>query len=294
MSAYKMMPDPSKSCDRSGSKERIKQKWLNEVYLELKSAKVKSPHNVVKRLEKCFKDQKSRLDEKRQNQDKSDMAKLQSKPNINKNSKKLASATKQRMTYLQHAKSYNKIKESKYMKSEQLKFEEEMKECTGKPKINHKSKHIKRTVDDLYAWQQKQENKTNQAKDRLENEANQQLSSIMSAKIINPYSEKLASKCRNMNEPIENKLLREGEKNKLKNHKKQEQFYKESIMLEPSTKTDYKKILYHKKALKEDDKLDLEQISKIGARQQVINKLFKSYKNEQYQAWNMSQPWKVE
>ena len=108
---------------------------------------------------------------------------------------------------------------------------------------------------------------------------------IMSTKIINPQSDIIASRLRNHREKIEDKLLRDGEKTKQKNIKKQEEFFKASHFScrsnAPTTKKlDYKKALYPHRNLIEQEKLDLESISKIESRQQVINKLFSYYRSK--------------
>lgn len=176
--------------------------------------------------------------------------------------------------------------------SEQLKFENDMKEWTGKPAINSKSKNIKRTVGDLYQWQQKCNSKTEKQRERQINESERQLRDIQSVKLINPNSEKLVSRVRNENEPIEQKLLRDGERNKLKTQQRKEEYFKLSVMSEPTcNKSDYKKILYPKNEVFEVDMLDLDMISQIKSRQQIISKHFSSYRNQRYHEWELTKPW---
>ena len=101
----------------------------------------------------------------------------------------------------------------------------------------------------------------------------------MSTRIINENSDQIASRGRNNDERIEDKLLRDGERIKQKKHKQQEEHYRMSTMSNITNTTDYRKILYPKKKWhKEEEELDLEKISKIECRQQVINKLFEYYR----------------
>jgi hypothetical protein len=147
-----------------------------------------------------------------------------------------------------HAQSYNDLKKQQYIKGEQRKFEEEMREVTGVPQINETSKNLKRSLNNLYQWQAKVSNKNKENLDRYRSEQEMKISKMMSTKIINSNSEQIANRMRNPNEKIEDKLIRDGYKNKLRNQKLQEENFKIGLM-SPHTegkrkkKMDYKKVI---------------------------------------------------
>jgi len=71
------------------------------------------------------------------------------------------------------------------------------------------------------------------------------MSKAMSIKIIDPNSEIIAERHRNPNEKIEDKLLREGQKTKLKAMKMKEDNFKASAMSPPTKrKKNYKQVKY--------------------------------------------------
>ena len=134
------------------------------------------------------------------------MAKMQEKPKINSNSRKMVCG--KRMGYMKHADQYNKKQQIK------IRFDSEMDQVTGKPSINECSKMMTRTVDDLYQWKHDLDDRNSKIRDIRNSESERELRSIKSVKLINPKSERIANKNRNFNEPIEDKLLREGIKNR--------------------------------------------------------------------------------
>ena len=53
-----------------------------------------------------------------------------------------------------------------------------MKEFTGKPRINRKSKNLKRSINDLYNWKTKKNKENQKLKDQFEMESHQKLQKI--------------------------------------------------------------------------------------------------------------------
>ena len=100
----------------------------------------------------------------------------------------------------------------------------------------------------------------------------------MSTKIINKNSNLIAQSKRNQGEKIEDRLLREGKYMQQKKEKLQEEFYRSEVSVKTaqSTKrTDYKKILYPTPKVRDELEFDLDLISQISSRQEVISKMFR-------------------
>lgn len=170
--------------------------------------------------------------------------------------------------FLSHAETYNEIITHKYVTAEQLKFEKDMKEVTGTPDINPVSKNMKRSIHDLFNWKMRRSIEHERAREKHNSEYDTKLSRIMSAKLIDPNSERIAARLRNGTERIEDKLLREGEKIKHKANKRQEEYFQSTMQTcspkPPSKKLNYKKILYPNSSKKpEEPQVDLDKISQI-------------------------------
>lgn len=86
-----------------------------------------------------------------------------------------------------------------------------MKEYTGRPKINKKSKSITRNVDDLLDWKDKQEKKIEvKKKKKLEQELGTlQIKNVKSNKSINKNSEKTIENKGRKGENVEKRLIRD-------------------------------------------------------------------------------------
>jgi hypothetical protein len=185
-----------------------------------------------------------------------------------------------RPNYLKHAETYNDNLTGRIRAFEQMKFEEEMREVTGSPRINLKSKNIKRNVNDLYTWKEKVSKKHEIVKEKKLSETENKLTRIMSMNLVDPNSELIASRTRQTGVRIEDKLLRDGLRMKHKQQKMLEDNFKASAMSSSpnrfSSKLAYKKILYPAPAPVDDLNFNLDKISKIPSRQYVISKLFKS------------------
>jgi hypothetical protein len=166
------------------------------------------------------------------------------------------------------------------MKLQQIKFDKDMEEVTWSPNINPQSRTIKRDINDLYNWKKKISKKNEIERDQKYSESESKLNRIMSARLVDPNSELIASRTRNRGERIEDKLLRDGLKIKHKQLKMQEENLKASIVSCSSNRAisrlDYKKILYPCPTPDNDLNFDLRKISKIPSRQHVISKLFRS------------------
>jgi len=83
-----------------------------------------------------------------------------------------------RPKYLEDAETYKETIEDRRMTFEQRKFWEDMKEFTGKPRINRKSKNLKRSINDLYNWKTKKNKENQKLKDQFEMESHQKLQKI--------------------------------------------------------------------------------------------------------------------
>ena len=105
-----------------------------------------------------------------------------------------------------------------------------------------------------------------------------------SVKIIDPNSEAIATRNRFNKEKIEDKLIRDGMRIQQKKLKLIEETTKSNLKCmspkaELKNKLDYKKILYPASKLKEKQiNFDLDEISKIQSRHEIIHRLFMDYK----------------
>lgn len=189
---------------------------------------------------------------------------------------------------MKDAEEYKRNLGEKVVTSEQMKLEREMKEVTLKPKINERSKNLKRGLSDLYNWRSRKSKREEIVRDRYEVENSKKLSKIQSTRIINPNSELIAAKFRKNGERIEDKLLRDGIRVQQKhlqliNDHTQEEQRICSPRIQNENKLDYKKILYPSKKPLEDKNFDLEEISHIQSRQYVISRLFRERKKFRYE-----------
>ncbi|CAI2367278.1 unnamed protein product [Moneuplotes crassus] len=285
------------SCENTLNRDLIKQKCIESLKNDLKhhnrqKRKKINSSNVVERLELRHIDKKNRLIEKKSQYDQEELLQLREKPQINNNSKSLVHKTRQKSkckkpAYLKSSDSYKENLKDRIMTSEQMKLQREMSEMTLHPKINKKSKNLKRGIDDLYNWKNRK-NKENEIKrDQYKTETSKTLSKIQSVKLIDSNSEMIAARCRNNGEKIEDKLLRDGIRLKQKHLKLLEENSRAEMLvcsprIEPKKKSDYKKILYPPKTMPDNPNFDLEEISQIQSRQYVISRLFRERKKFVY------------
>lgn len=93
-----------------------------------------------------------------------------------------------------------------------IKEEQEMKDFTGKPEINSKSKSIVRKVDDLLDWKEKQELKREKEIKKKNEQELIEIDKIKNKKVVNKKSEQIIEqkfKSQSRKEKVEERLTRD-------------------------------------------------------------------------------------
>ena len=146
---------------------------------------------------------------------------INSVPKINNKSKELVNnSIKKENDNFKYNKIFDKLFHKKSMSNSNI---ARKKRYNTKPKINQKSKNMTRTIDDLFLWNTKRQNKIK------ENETTIYKKQIFHKKNINLTSETILKERRPfyLNKKVEDRLLEQGKYIKLKNNKIKNKFINE-------------------------------------------------------------------
>ena len=146
---------------------------------------------------------------------------IKSVPKINNKSKELANnSIKKEKDNFKYNNIFNKLFRKNNMSKSNI---ARKKKYNTKPKINQKSKKMIRTIDDLFLWNTKRQNKIKA------NETTIYKKQIFHKKNINLTSETILKERRPfyINKKVEERLLEQGKYIKLKNNKIKKKFFKE-------------------------------------------------------------------
>ena len=141
---------------------------------------------------------------------------LQDKPKINDNSKKIMGKKIQYKTDV-----FDRLSDLSQIQNHNAQIEKirEQFQESHTPMINNNSKKMKRTVDDLYKWQNKKERKKMESAKFLEKKNEKR-------KMVNPQSEEILKEKKSdyINKKVEDRLLEQGRLQQYKNEIQREQY----------------------------------------------------------------------
>ena len=172
----------------------------------------KRNHDNIKKIYKI----KSDLFQKAQKE-------MKSIPKINQKSKRIAnnSSKNESTSDVHYNNIYDKLFHMSYIRS--LKSCTNNKKRNNKPKINEKSEKMKRTIDDLYSWNDKRKKKIKDSKIKINKKE------IFNKKNINLTSEAILKERRPyyINKKVEDRLIEQGKTLEMKKEKEKQRNIKE-------------------------------------------------------------------